>query len=146
MKETEEIKKITVQELLHEHMKFLAARAAFCKEDYGNNKPEDKAGIVAAMEHLQILMNRLDISEPEDPYLKKLAENRVFLGLSYDSKLLVIEHAAAMRCLNRSIDGLINTLEEEPKLRGKMRRSAGWRLFKFFSCLPWAGFKSADVC
>jgi hypothetical protein len=132
-------KNITVHELLRVHMDFLATHATFCKEDYGDRKPEDKADIIAAMENLQCLMNRLDVSEPEDPYLKKLAEDRVFLRLSYDSKLLVMEHAAAMRGLRRSITSLINTLEKDPKTCGKMRRSAGWRLFRFLSCLPWAG-------
>jgi hypothetical protein len=129
--------KVSVDELLHEHMKFLAARAVFCKEDYGDREPEDKTDIIKAMEHLQILMNRLDVSEPEDPYLKTLAEDRVFLGLSYDSKLLVLEHSAAMRGLTRSINGLINTLEKEPKLREKMYRSVSWRLFRFVCRLPW---------
>jgi len=135
--ETQTENTITVQDLLLEHMKFMATRASFCKEDYGDYKPEEKADIVAVMEHLQVLMNRLAVSEPEDPYLKKLAEDRVFLGLSYDSKLLVMEHSARMRGLERSIDVLINTLEEKPKLREKMRRSVGWKLFRLFSHLPW---------
>jgi hypothetical protein len=48
---------LTVAELLREHMKFLAARASFCKEDYGDRKPEKKADIIEAMENLQCLMN-----------------------------------------------------------------------------------------
>jgi hypothetical protein len=138
-------KNISVQELLCEHMKFLATRASFCKEDYGYRKPENKTDIIAAMEHLQTLMNRLGVSEPEDPYLNKLAEDRVFLRLSYDSKLLVMEHVEAMRGLQLSINGLINTLEKDPKICRKMRRSAGWRMFRFLSSLPWAGYKYVDI-
>jgi hypothetical protein len=137
---------ITVSEILHEHMKFLAARASFCKEDYGDRKPEKKADIIEAMENLQTLMNRLAVSEPEDPYLKRLAEDRVFLRLSYDSKLLVLEHIITMRSLQRSIDRLVDSIESDSKLREKMRRSVAWRLFRLLSSLPWAGFKMAGIC
>jgi hypothetical protein len=129
---------ISVDELLREHMKFLAVRATFSKEDYGPERsPEDKGDIIMAMENLQCLMNRLNVSEPKDPFLSELAENRVFFGLSYDSKLLAMEHATGMSSLRCSIDRLIDVLENDPKLRDKMRRSVGWRLFRLFSRLPW---------
>jgi hypothetical protein len=130
---------ITVADLLHEHMKFLAARASFCKEDYGDRKPEKKADILEAMENLQCLMNRLAVSESEDPYLKRLAEDRVFLRLSYDSKLLVLEHIITMKGLQRSIDCLVDAIENDSKLQEKMRCSVAWRLFRFLNHLPWAG-------
>jgi hypothetical protein len=143
----EEEKRITVRELIHEHMKFLAARATFCKEDYGpDRKPDDKKDIIAAMENLQCLMNRLNINQPEDPYVKALFEDRVFLGLSYDSKLFVMEHACMMSSLRSSIERLIHVLEEKPALRKKMCRSAGWRLFRLLSRLPWAGDKYSEIC
>jgi hypothetical protein len=131
-------KNISVGELLREHMKFMATRAAFSKESYGpDKKPEDKGDIIAAMENLQCLMNRLNISEPRDPYLDRLAEDRLFLRLSYDSKLLVMEHAARMASLQRSINNLVNILEENPKSKQRIRQSVGWRLFRFFCCIPW---------
>jgi hypothetical protein len=124
--------KVSVDELLHEHMKYLSEQVS--QAEAGSK--EEKT-IIKAMENLQCLMARLDVQDGDDPYLDSLAENRIFLRLSYDSKVLVLANTRQVTGLTIAINRLIDCLEADPKLATKMRRSVGWRLFRFICRLPW---------
>jgi hypothetical protein len=124
--------KVSVDELLHEHMKYLAEQAS--QAEAGS---KEEKNIIEAMENLQCLMARLDVQDGNDPYLDSLAESRIFLRLSYDSKVLVLANTRQVTGLTGAITRLIDCLEVDPKLAAKLRRSASWRLFRLVCRLPW---------
>ncbi|MDR3130295.1 MAG: hypothetical protein LBU18_01985 [Treponema sp.] len=128
----DEANKVSVDDLLHEQMKYLAEQASQAKA----GSKEEKA-IIGAMENLQCLMSRLDVRDRDDPYLDSLAENRGFLRLFYDSKVLVLANTRQVTGLTVAITRLIDCLEADPKLAAKMRRSVIWRLFQFVCRFPW---------
>jgi hypothetical protein len=123
---------VSVDELLHEHMKCLAEQAS--QAETGS---KEEKNIIEAMENLQCLMTRLDVRDGNDPYLDSLAENLTFLRLSYDSKVLVLANTRQVTGLTVAINRLIDCLEADSKLATKMRRSVSWRLFRFVCRLPW---------
>jgi len=138
-----EKKELSVQELLKEHMDYMAIRA-------GRETGEKRKGIIEDMENLQILMNRLKIPDGKrDSYLDGLTESHVFLRLSYDSKVLILEHTLSMDLLRDAMDRYINyiegnyvchgeeSIEDKKKMVKRLRRTAGWRLFRLFVRLPW---------
>lgn len=127
--ETEQ-KEITVYDLLSKHMQFLAIKAQ--TSDGATQK-----AYIEAMEDIQILMNRLHTKEPPDAMLSNLFENRIFLRLSYDSKVLILNHTIQMTDLKIEIGRFMDFLENTPKMQKKLCRSVGWRLFKLFCHLPW---------
>jgi hypothetical protein len=123
--------KITVTDLLHEHMKYLAERAVQAER----GSKEEKA-LIGAMEDIQALMNRLDVPDG-DQFCDKLLENRIFLRLSYDSKVLVLAHTRRITALIVAIGKLIDFLEHHPKIAEKIRRSFTWKLLRLIALLPW---------
>lgn len=125
-----EQKEITVYDLLNEHMQFLAIQAQTCDGD------KQKA-YIEAMEDIQTLMNRLHTKEPPDAMLSNLFESPVFLRLSYDSKVLILNHTMQLTDLKIQIGRLMEFLENNQKMQRKLCRSVGWRLFKLFCRLPW---------
>jgi hypothetical protein len=124
--------KVSVDDLLYEHMKYLAEQAS--QTEAGS---KEEKSIVGTMENLQCLITRLDVQDGNDPYLDGLVENRIFLRLSYDSKVLVLANTRQVTGLTGAITRLIDCLEADPKLAAKMRRSVSWRLFRFVCQLPW---------
>jgi hypothetical protein len=131
-KKTGEKSNVSVDELLHEHMKYLAERASLAEAG-----SKEERSIIGTMENLQCLMARLGVRDGNDPYLNSLEENRIFLRLSYDSKVLVLANTRQVASLKVAITRLIDCLEADPKLAAKMRRSVSWRLFRFVCRLPW---------
>jgi hypothetical protein len=123
--------KLTVTGLLSEHMLYLAEKAS--QQTSGS---KEERFVIDAMEDIQTLMNRLDISDG-DEFLDYLAESRTYLRLSYDSKVLVLANTRQVTALSVSIGKLIYTLEDNPKLAEKMRKSVSWKLFRLIARLPW---------
>ena len=107
-------------------MQFLAIKAQTSDGD------KQKA-YIETMEDIQILMNRLHTKELPDAMLNNLFENRIFLRLSYDSKVLILNHTMQMTDLKIEIGRFMNFLENSPKMQKKLCRSVGWRLFKLFA-------------
>lgn len=109
-------------------MKYLGIKAGKTKD-----KKEQKA-YLTSMEDMQVLLSRLGKPCPEDPYLSRLIENRVFLQYSYEFKILILEHTNQLIGLREDIIRLINVLENEEKTKKRLIKSIGW---KFFSFLDW---------
>ncbi|MGI5066992.1 hypothetical protein [Treponema putidum] len=123
-------KQISVYDLLTEHMKFLSVKAA-------HSKGEKQAGYIEAMEDIQILMNRLRMPCPEEEEFNKLFGSFTFLRLTYDSKVLILDHTRQLVDLKVQISRFMDFLEYNPKMQKKLRRSVAWKLFKLFCRLPW---------
>lgn len=123
-------KQISVYDLLTEHMKFLSVKAA-------HSKGEKQAGYIEAMEDIQILMNRLKMPCPEEETFNDLFGSFTFLQLTYDSKVLILDHTRQLVDLKMAISRFMDFLEYNPKMQKKLRRSVAWKLFKLFCRLPW---------
>lgn len=125
-------KNISVADLLIEHMDFLSIQ---CQCTTG----EKRKAYIEQMENLQCLMNRLGVDADKDNPLNSLIENSVFLRLSYDSKVLILNHTMQVVELKCAINNLIDMLEKgkDEKQIERLKKHAGWKMFKLLARLPW---------
>jgi hypothetical protein len=115
--------KITVADLLYEHMKFLTDRATNCPDS-------ERKTLIEAAENLQCLLNRLGIPEEPDSTLSLLEKDRIFLGLTFDSKILILTQIRQMNHLADEISKLVYALDHNHRKEAKkMSRSIAWRIF-----------------
>lgn len=114
--------KVTVADLLYEHMKFLTDKATFCPE-------AEKGSLIEAAENLQCLLDRLGIPEEPDSTLSLMERDRVFMRLSFDSKILILAQIRQMNHLADEVSSLTYALSKSPDKTKKFSRSIAWRLF-----------------